>query len=202
MTNQMQTPAGWYPDPENAGNQRYWDGSAWAAPVAPSPAPPASAADARARAKAEKAYAKAKRPFYKKKRWWLLGAVVLVVGIAIAAGSSSSDKKASQNDGVKTLSGNGKNPPQADVSINRCTYDASIKSTTAELKILNHSSGRSNYIVDVTFQDSKQTQVGSGSGIANNVEPGQTAIIKAVDFASTAPDKLTCVVKEVNRFAS
>jgi Protein of unknown function (DUF2510) len=23
-------PAGWYPDPEQPGRQRYWDGSAWA----------------------------------------------------------------------------------------------------------------------------------------------------------------------------
>lgn len=37
-------PAGWYPDPEGAPGapQRYWDGSAWAAPTAPPPpAPPA-----------------------------------------------------------------------------------------------------------------------------------------------------------------
>lgn len=34
------TPAGWYPDPENPGQQRYWDGSAWAAPGAPPTAPP------------------------------------------------------------------------------------------------------------------------------------------------------------------
>ncbi len=38
---QGQTPAGWYPDPEVAGGQRYWDGTQWtehkagAAPVAP-----------------------------------------------------------------------------------------------------------------------------------------------------------------------
>lgn len=25
----QQTPAGWYPDPENAGQQRYWDGTEW-----------------------------------------------------------------------------------------------------------------------------------------------------------------------------
>lgn len=33
-------PAGWYPDPQNPGQQRYWDGSAWAAAAAP-PAPAA-----------------------------------------------------------------------------------------------------------------------------------------------------------------
>ncbi len=167
--------------------------------------PPATAAEARAQAKAEKAYAKAKRPFYKKKRWWLVGALVLIVVIAVAASSSSSDKNntaKSNTDGVKTVSGNDKNPPQADVSSSGCKYDSSIKSATAELKIVNHSSGRSNYIVDVTFQDSKKTQVGSGTAVANNVEPGQTAVTQAVDFASTAVDKLTCVIKEVNRFAS
>lgn len=31
------TPAGWYPDPENPGQQRYWNGSEWAAPAAPPP---------------------------------------------------------------------------------------------------------------------------------------------------------------------
>ena len=40
------TPAGWYPDPQNAGQQRYWDGSAWmaAAPSAPAGPDPASVA--------------------------------------------------------------------------------------------------------------------------------------------------------------
>ena len=40
------TPAGWYPDPDGSGGQRYWDGYTWtdhrypAAPVSPPPAPP------------------------------------------------------------------------------------------------------------------------------------------------------------------
>lgn len=29
------TPAGWYPDPQAPGSQRYWDGQAWAAPQQP-----------------------------------------------------------------------------------------------------------------------------------------------------------------------
>lgn len=31
----MSTPAGWYPDPQRAQTQRYWDGSAWSDHVAP-----------------------------------------------------------------------------------------------------------------------------------------------------------------------
>lgn len=37
--------AGWYPDPQNPGQQRYWDGTAWTATapvVAPAPSPPTS----------------------------------------------------------------------------------------------------------------------------------------------------------------
>ena len=43
MTNTPQTPAGWYPDPQNPGQQRYWDGTQWtqsAAPAAVAGAPP------------------------------------------------------------------------------------------------------------------------------------------------------------------
>jgi len=38
------TPAGWYPDPDGSGGQRYWDGDSWTehrAPAAPTPPPPA-----------------------------------------------------------------------------------------------------------------------------------------------------------------
>lgn len=37
------TPAGWYPDPDGSGGQRYWDGSGWTehrSPAAPEPAEP------------------------------------------------------------------------------------------------------------------------------------------------------------------
>ena len=31
----MSTPAGWYPDPQAEGQQRYWDGNAWTEHQAP-----------------------------------------------------------------------------------------------------------------------------------------------------------------------
>ncbi len=43
MTDVPQAPAGWYPDPQQPMQQRYWDGSSWAAPgtaPVPPPAPP------------------------------------------------------------------------------------------------------------------------------------------------------------------
>jgi hypothetical protein len=35
MTTPPPTPAGWYPDPQAPGYQRYWDGSQWTEHVAP-----------------------------------------------------------------------------------------------------------------------------------------------------------------------
>ena len=42
---QSSPPAGWYDDPENHGQQRYWDGASWAAPTT-APPPPATATGA------------------------------------------------------------------------------------------------------------------------------------------------------------
>lgn len=42
------TPAGWYPDPDGSGGQRYWDGNLWTEhryPAAPPPAPPPAPAE-------------------------------------------------------------------------------------------------------------------------------------------------------------
>jgi hypothetical protein len=105
--------------------------------------------------------------------------------------------------GGQTLSGNPTPPPQADVRVTGCTYEPTSHIATAKLTILNHSSDRSDYSISVVFEDSHRAQLGStdvsgGAGVA----PGQTAVVAALYPLSAAPDRVQCVVKSVNRFAS
>jgi hypothetical protein len=220
--------AGWYPDPSGAHESRYWNGTDWTAdvasggvtssaplgsPVAPpatatAPPPasgaatPLSAKDARAQAKAAKAYAKASRPFYKKKRYYLLALIVVIIIAAVAGGSSSSNKtNAASNGGTKTLSNNGTHPPQADVAITGCSAD-SLGDLQATVKVTNHSSGRSNYVIGIAF-DSKdgKTQLDTTTVLVNNLDPGQSSNQTGTTL-TTAKGSYTCKVTDVNRFAS
>ena len=72
------TPAGWYPDPENSGQQRYWDGNAWTENFAPGGASPAPAATA------------AKKPIYQR-IWFIVVAVLIGLGVisSLIGGSPS-----------------------------------------------------------------------------------------------------------------
>lgn len=79
MTNQTQTGAGWYPDPWQGDQLRYWDGATWtghtaAAPAGqPQPAPPLPATDGVA----------SRRPWWQR-RWAIITAVV---GVLVLFGS-------------------------------------------------------------------------------------------------------------------
>lgn len=78
------TPAGWYPD--QRGNMRWWDGSAWTDNVqqgASSPGVPQAPLDA-----------KAKKPWYKKKLWWAAAAVVVIIAASASAGGGDEPSKA------------------------------------------------------------------------------------------------------------
>jgi hypothetical protein len=149
-----------------------------------------------------KALAKASRPWYAKKRTWFLGFVGLV--IIVAAGSSASSgggTSTKTNGGVSSLSGNGKNPPQADVTLDKCGAAQYIDYPQATVRITNHSSERSNYMVSVNFLDASGTVIGSGTALASNVEPGQSAVDTAGGIgAHGAPAQ--CKVVNVDRFAS
>jgi hypothetical protein len=166
----------------------------------PTEAPPTTPREAKAQGRAAKAYAKATRPFYKKKRYWLL-AVIVVIVVAIAMSASGTSKPSTN--GVASNSTNGSHPPQADVTVSSCKYDAATSFATAKLTVLNHSSKRSNYFITVSFENSKGVLLGSnGAAGGLNVEPGQTALVDAVDTLSAVPDKVICNVTGVDRLAA
>lgn len=151
-----------------------------------------------------KALAKASRPWYAKKRNWVLGVVGVIVIAAVAGGSSSSKGSTStkSNGGVSTVSGNGTHPPQADVAIESCATDAA-GFMTAGLRITNHSTGRSNYMISVNFLDGAGTKVAEGTAFSNNIDAGQAAIDSANSLTEPkGSGSFSCKVTDVNRFAS
>jgi hypothetical protein len=100
----MSTPAGWYPDPQAEGQQRYWDGNAWTehqAPIAqprqpdqhtPAAPPAWTPPQQTAPYAAAPAAVNQKKPFWRR-TWVLVTAGVLVAIIGIGAASGSSDTK-------------------------------------------------------------------------------------------------------------
>jgi hypothetical protein len=87
--------------------------------------------------------------------------LLAIIGIAAAAGGGGGKKDDTNvsNDGadaktaagVGTNSANVKNPPTADVEVTRC--DKGTFGPEIEVKIVNHTSKRSNYLVSVNMVD-------------------------------------------------
>jgi hypothetical protein len=160
-----------------------------------------TAAEAEADAAAAKARAKAVRRWYRKKRWWIVGflAVVVVASVTSSSGSGDDDEAG----GVQSSSTNDENPPQDDVRIVSCERNSELTNVLdAELEIVNHSSKRSNYLMEITVEDGAGTKIGDAVASANNVEPDQTAREQAVGTITGNAAAITCRLASVDRFAS
>ena len=150
-----------------------------------------------------KALAKASRPWYAKKRTWLLGFVGLIVAasaLSAAGGGSTSGTSTKSNGGVSTLSGNDEHPPQADAELTACGTAEHLGYPRATVRVTNHSTKRSNYMVSVKFVDSTNTIVGTGMALMSDVDPGQAATDTAA--AVGAKGQATCQITGVERYAS
>ncbi|MFJ1702484.1 FxLYD domain-containing protein [Kitasatospora sp. NPDC088346] len=88
-----------------------------------------------------------------------------------------------------------------DVEITKCTVDATLKWPSAELKITNHSSKNSNYMVQVEFLDAAGTRIGEGVAATNGLAPGQASVQKAQGATETT-GKTSCKVIDVTRYAA
>lgn len=88
-----------------------------------------------------------------------------------------------------------------DVEITSCVVDAVLHWPSAELKITNHSSKASNYMVQVEFLDATGTRIAEGLAATNGLAPGQASVQKA-QGASEAKGKVSCKVIDVTRYAA
>jgi hypothetical protein len=179
-------------------------------PVPPAPGtPPMTPREAKAAAKAAKAYAKASRPFWKKKRF-IIPVVLIVIGIGVAAsggGDETEPERAGETDTDKKGSGvdsdfstNKENPPGDDVEIVSCEVDEfGLVSAVAE--ITNHSSKESDYLITMNVERGG-TVVGEAFGSQDNVDAGQSAQTDVVGTVSGEGGDVTCILEEVERFAS
>jgi len=135
--------------------------------------------------------------------------VLLIVGIsssllALAASgetagtSGNSDTSSASSDSGDTQVAHA---PEDDVDIASCTTD-SLGSPEAKIKITNHSSKPSNYIVEVAFESPDgSTQIDTSMVSVNNLQPGQSATEDAVTFGD-APSDFVCKITDVTRYAS
>jgi hypothetical protein len=91
-----------------------------------------------------------------------------------------------------------------EVTVTKCGPPDVIGVVYAEGTAENTSSKRSDYLIEVTVTARDGTQVGSGTGVATNVEPGQKAVWKAI--TDTAAERWSegarCKVVDVERNAS
>lgn len=88
-----------------------------------------------------------------------------------------------------------------DVEIGSCQVDPTLHWPSADLKITNHSSKSSNYIVNIEFVDAGGTRLAEGIAATNNLAAGQAANVKAAGTAEVK-GKVSCKVSKVTRYAA
>ncbi|MFF4378030.1 hypothetical protein [Kitasatospora sp. NPDC001547] len=88
-----------------------------------------------------------------------------------------------------------------DAEITKCTVNDLLKMPEAEVRITNHSSKSSNYIVQLEFTDASGTRIAEGAAATNNLAPSQAAVQKAPGAAQVS-GKVNCRITGVTRYAA
>ena len=128
-------------------------------------------------------------------------ATIAAAGLVGVACETDTDDNSGATD--SDLSTNTENPPIEDVTVAGCNVDQSFGTATVNLRIENHSSKPSDYLVTVGISDSTGARVGDAHGSTQNIAPDAPANTDAVGTVSEgAVGPFECKVNEVERFAS
>ena len=136
----------------------------------------------------------------------LLGIVGLIVAIVVATNAgggskhSGSSNSGSSNSGVSR--GVAAQDATGDVKLGPLQAPDVLGIRYETVTVVNHSSKRSDYVIDVAVQSADgKTQYDTGTALINNVDPGQTAGDKVM-FTNHIPAGGKIVLKTVERTAS
>jgi hypothetical protein len=126
---------------------------------------------------------------------------MIAAGLAALIASGSSKLGGSGGGHHKTSGAHGGGSASKDVTIVSCT--TMNGQTTAQVRIVNHSSKTSNYNVAIAFESS-DGKVHDRSSItsADNVAPGSIIVRNTAVSKSSSSGKVTCKVDSVTRWAS
>jgi len=205
---------GWYADPGRPGAQRWWDGARWGPP----PPPPSGVV------------AQPNPPNKKRGRGCITGlaavvALLVVIGvIGAVAGSSKKSSPSTPTAGTtatsapsgapgttaalpsKAPAGTTPTAPASGIAGDVITGDCSVDSSGfphASVTVTNHSSKASMYIYLVEFDGADGKRVASGTGVQQQVLPGQSAHDDVMGFAQLSPGAVaTCKPYDVTRTAA
>lgn len=137
------------------------------------------------------------------KRHKFLTAVIVVVGLILIGSAGSKSTPSSTSTTTTPPSGvdsnnSGNHAAASDVVLTSCAngqYGPTVKVT-----ITNHTSKRSNYMVEVSLLDSSGNKVGDGIASSSNVESDQIAYEDV--FATSNGDFTKCQIVSVTRYAA
>jgi len=105
-------------------------------------------------------------------------AVVAVLGSAAVVASSGTSSGGSSGSGSGSSGETGGKVLQhsEDVKIVKCGHD-SIGNLDAKVKVTNHSSKPSDYIITIAFESANgKNQITTGDAVVNSLQPGQSTV--------------------------
>ncbi len=172
---------GWYPDPDEPGTERFWNGATWTQ-RRDATAAPEHGLDAD----------EPKRSTV----WLVLGAmaVVALVGVVLLVVLIDGSDPIVEDDDAEFR----------EVSVSDCEAPGALTAQQVRGSVENGSSERSDYRIDVAVFSADGTRIGTGTTDVRDVEPGQRAVWSSdTDTAEQDWDEgATCEVLDVERTAS
>jgi len=142
-----------------------------------------------------------------KLRWTVLGIIGLIVIISIASNAGKNSSGSTTPSGTATPGvshGLGSKDASADVALGGVTVDPVLKMPSLKVTVTNHSSKRSNYIIELSLETADGTrQIDTATVAVNNLEPGQSTVQTGqFTTAETLHNGSHVVVKSIDRLAA